>query len=98
VLSGRIRAAQPSCSSWAIASAYGLAIDRSHQRGDITYIPTWEGWLCLATVIDCHTKAVIGYAMDDNYNRPAGTARRSNRDDEATGKDGGGAVVTSIAC
>ena len=26
--------------------------------GDITYIPTWEGWLFLATVIDCHTKAV----------------------------------------
>ncbi|EFC78701.1 IS3 family transposase, partial [Parafrankia sp. EUN1f] len=35
--------------------------------GDITYIPTWEGWLFLATVIDCHTKAVIGWAMDDNY-------------------------------
>jgi putative transposase len=31
--------------------------------GDITYIPTWEGWLYLATVIDCHTKACIGYAM-----------------------------------
>jgi putative transposase len=35
--------------------------------GDITYIPTWEGWVFLATVIDCHTKAVIGWAMDDNY-------------------------------
>ena len=35
--------------------------------GDITYVPTWEGWLYLATVIDCHTKAVIGWAMDDNY-------------------------------
>jgi putative transposase len=31
--------------------------------GDITYIQTWEGWLYLATVIDCHTKACIGYAM-----------------------------------
>ncbi|MFL1380944.1 IS3 family transposase, partial [Nocardiopsis protaetiae] len=29
--------------------------------GDITYIPTWEGWLYLATVIDCCTKEVIGY-------------------------------------
>ena len=38
--------------------------------GDITYIPTWEGWLYLATVIDCHTKMVIGYAMDDNYKTP----------------------------
>jgi putative transposase len=35
--------------------------------GDITYIPTWEGWLYLATVIDCHHKSVIGWAMDDNY-------------------------------
>jgi transposase InsO family protein len=38
--------------------------------GDITYIPTWEGWLYLATVIDCHTKMIVGYAMDDNYKTP----------------------------
>jgi putative transposase len=38
--------------------------------GDITYIPTWEGWVFLATVIDCHTRAVLGYAMDDNYKTP----------------------------
>ena len=38
--------------------------------GDITYIPTWEGWVYLATVIDCHTKEVIGWAMDDNYQTP----------------------------
>ena len=38
--------------------------------GDITYIPTWEGWLFLATVIDCHTKMVVGYAMDENYKTP----------------------------
>jgi putative transposase len=42
--------------------------------GDITYIPTWEGWLYLATVIDCHTKAVIGWAIDDNYKTPLITA------------------------
>lgn len=38
--------------------------------GDITYIPTWEGWVYLATVIDCCTKAIIGWAMDDNYKTP----------------------------
>jgi putative transposase len=38
--------------------------------GDITYIRTWEGWLYLATVIDCHTKAVVGWAMDDHYKTP----------------------------
>ena len=34
--------------------------------GDITYISTWQGWLYLATVIDCYTKACIGYAMADH--------------------------------
>ena len=34
--------------------------------GDITYIPTGEGWLYLATVIDCYTKACIGYSMADH--------------------------------
>ena len=33
---------------------------------DITYIKTWAGWLYLATVIDCFTKACIGYAMADH--------------------------------
>ena len=31
-----------------------------------TYIATWAGWLYLATVIDCFTKACIGYAMADH--------------------------------
>ena len=34
--------------------------------GDITYIATWEGWLYLATVLDCATKKVVGYAMADH--------------------------------
>jgi putative transposase len=34
--------------------------------GDITYSPTWEGWLFLATVLDCHSKAVIGWAMAEH--------------------------------
>jgi putative transposase len=38
--------------------------------GDITYIPTWEGWVFLATVIDCATRKVAGWAMDDNYRTP----------------------------
>ncbi|SNS86312.1 Transposase InsO and inactivated derivatives [Actinomadura mexicana] len=35
--------------------------------GDITYIPTWEGFLYLATVIDCHSKMVVGWAMADHF-------------------------------
>ena len=30
---------------------------------DITYIRAWAGWIYLATVIDCQTKAVIGWSM-----------------------------------
>jgi len=42
--------------------------------GDITYIPTWEGWLYLASVVDCHTKACIGYAMADHLRASLVTA------------------------
>ena len=38
--------------------------------GDITYIDTWEGWVYLATVIDCATRKTVGWAMDDNYKTP----------------------------
>ena len=34
--------------------------------GDITYIRTWEGWLYLATVIDCHTRGVLGWSMAEH--------------------------------
>ena len=31
--------------------------------GDITYIKTWDGWAYLATVIDLHSRKVIGYSI-----------------------------------
>ena len=34
--------------------------------GDITYIPTWVGFCYLATVLDCCTKKVVGYAIADH--------------------------------
>lgn len=33
--------------------------------GDITYIPTEEGWLYLATVIDLHSRRVVGWSMSE---------------------------------
>jgi len=33
--------------------------------GDITYVSTWTGFVYLATVLDCCTKKVVGYAMAD---------------------------------
>lgn len=32
--------------------------------GDITYIPTREGWLYLAVIIDLFSRAVVGWSMD----------------------------------
>ncbi len=33
---------------------------------DITYISTMEGWLYLSSVIDLHSRKVIGWSMDDS--------------------------------
>ena len=49
---------------------FSAAVPGAKMVGDITYIPTWEGWVFLATVIDCATRKVIGWAMDDNYRTP----------------------------
>lgn len=44
--------------------------DRGHLDavwvGDITYIRTWTGWLYLATVIDAHSRRVIGWALTEH--------------------------------
>ncbi|MFF3618894.1 transposase [Streptomyces sp. NPDC002467] len=34
--------------------------------GDITYIPTNEGWLYLATVIDIASRRIVGWATSDH--------------------------------
>lgn len=53
-----------------VARDFSAAAPGEKMVGDITYIPTWEGWLYLATVIDCATRKVVGWAMDDNYRAP----------------------------
>ncbi len=32
---------------------------------DIKYVPTWQGTLYLASVIDCYSRRVVGWAMRD---------------------------------
>lgn len=34
--------------------------------GDITYVKTWDGWAYLATVIDLHSRAIVGWAIADH--------------------------------
>ena len=57
-----------------VARDFSASIPGEKMVGDITYIPTWEGWLYLATVIDCATRKVAGWAMGDNYKTPLITA------------------------
>jgi len=41
----------------------------THDRlwlGDITFVPTGEGWLYLAVLLDAHSRRVIGWAMADH--------------------------------
>lgn len=46
--------------------AQRFSVGRPNQRwvSDITFIPTREGWLYLAVIIDLYSRAVIGWAMD----------------------------------
>ena len=41
--------------------------ERPNQKwlSDITYIPTREGWLYLAAVLDLYTRRIVGWAMSD---------------------------------
>jgi putative transposase len=34
--------------------------------GDITYVPTDEGWLYVATLLDAHSRRVVGWSMADH--------------------------------
>lgn len=34
--------------------------------GDITYIPTRQGWLYLAVILDLHSRRVVGWSMSDS--------------------------------
>jgi putative transposase len=36
---------------------------------DITYLPTTEGWLYLAIVLDLHTRMIVGWAMHERMTR-----------------------------
>jgi transposase InsO family protein len=46
--------------------AVDAATTNTRWCGDITYIPTWEGWLYLATVIDIASRRVVGFELADH--------------------------------
>ena len=42
---------------------FNVTAPNSYWVGDITYVPTEEGWLYLATVIDLYSRKVVGWSM-----------------------------------
>jgi len=48
-----------------------FSTDRPNQvwLTDITYIPTREGWLYLAAVLDMHSRRIVGWAMSNRLKR-----------------------------
>jgi len=61
--------------------------------GDITYLPTSEGWLYLATVIDLCTREVVGWSMADHMR--AGLVIDAVRMAHAAGRVEGNAIFHS---
>ena len=49
-----------------IARSFTAAQPNQKWCGDITYIKTWDGWAYVATVIDLHSRALIGWAAADH--------------------------------
>ena len=45
------------------------------RRGDITYIPTREGWLYLATYLDLFSRKIVGWQVSPPHQRESGNRR-----------------------
>ena len=57
---------------------YATAPDRLWVA-DITYIPTWSGFLYLAMVLDVYSRKIVGWAMAVVQRQPSGVIHHSDR-------------------
>ena len=60
--------------TWSSATSQPEAPDRLWVA-DITYIPTWAGFLYLAVVLDAFSRRIVGWSMATTLRRPTGTSR-----------------------
>jgi hypothetical protein len=42
---------------------------------DITYVPTHDGWLFLAAVMDLYSRKIVGWSMREDLETPRGRRR-----------------------
>jgi len=57
-----------------IGRAFSAAAPDHKWCGDITYVKSWDGWAYLATVIDLHSRAVVGWAVAEHMRTELVTA------------------------
>jgi len=48
-----------------LQSKFAQARPNEKWAGDITYVPTRQGWLYLAVLMDLYSRRIVGWAMDD---------------------------------
>jgi transposase InsO family protein len=48
-----------------LARNFTVARANTFWVGDVTYIPTGEGWLYLAVVLDLFSRRIVGWAMGE---------------------------------
>lgn len=51
-----------------ITQDFRAYLPNSLWASDITYVPTKEGWLYLCVVLDCFSRAIVGWSMYDKIN------------------------------
>jgi putative transposase len=49
-----------------IGRDFTAAAPNTRWCGDVTYVKTWDGWAYVATVIDLHSRALVGWAIADH--------------------------------
>lgn len=68
-LGRRREAASPDSLAWKapnlLNQEFSAALPNQKWVSDITYIDTSEGWLYLASILDLHSRRVVGWAMSD---------------------------------
>ena len=55
---------------------------------DITYVPTWSGWLYLAVVLDAWSRRVVGWAMASASEKRGGGGRTDDGSEAASARSG----------
>ena len=50
-----------------VARAFAAPVANRLWLGDITYVPTWEGWLYVAVLLDACSRRVVGWAMAESF-------------------------------